>query len=612
MTALRNISDGIISCAQTPLIYGGGRLAWSLAPIRDYDYEDLKKLWRTEYMSDAMFNRFAKKDGFDLVDISKFRTELFQFTRTQAFTINNENYNREKPYWEWHEMLSGITFSPDQVIFLLRRQLIDERTAQMMLNWLFNGERAVTNAYLETMFEIPGSSDLIRFAVREAFTPELVKKFGYHKEFPNAILPWMEKQGYGQDTGVLIPEGATTLAGPDTRRTATWSDLYWWAHWDLPSPTMGYHMVHRLYPDSPYGPSPESNLENVFTSEDLSSLLKAADYPAYWRNRLEAISYLPLGRIDIRRMFNMDVLTEAGVYHSYRALGYNDANAQHLLAFTKKLKDKEKLSRGTRIAKNQVIKLFKLGTLNENEAIDNLATLNYTADEIGIMLATANLEERSTKAKEVITWIKRAFLAGTISRDEAVMVFNQAGVAEPRQRQYLDHWEFAKRLRTKRVSASKAIEMFKMRLIDENVLAYRLYNLGYADVEISTLISEAKVSMLNRAQKEQLKQAKEQATLQQKTMREQERTQEKQVKKIESDQAKAINQREKALNKTLKAFTPANLKRWYLADAITLDDVDSLLKAQGWDSKARTAFKEVDLKEEEQEEPVEEEQPNET
>ena len=41
---------------------------------------------------------------------------------------------------------------------------------------------------------IPGVTDLVRMAVREAFTPEIAEKFGQYQDYPDAITEWGEKQ----------------------------------------------------------------------------------------------------------------------------------------------------------------------------------------------------------------------------------------------------------------------------------------------------------------------------------------------------------------------------------------------------------------------------------
>src|SRR5439155_13478403 len=125
-----------------------------------------------------------------------------------------------------------------------------------MLAWNGLSTQDIGFNILKWKEEIPGPSDLIRFAVREGFTPAIVTLYRYNDDFPVEIIPWMQKQGFTGDVGIPRPPGIDSQGRPLPPGNATWADLHWWAHWELPSPTQGYEMVHRLYPNSRFGPSP--------------------------------------------------------------------------------------------------------------------------------------------------------------------------------------------------------------------------------------------------------------------------------------------------------------------------------------------------------------------
>jgi len=42
---------------------------------------------------------------------------------------------------------------------------------------------------------IPNLGDIIRMAVREAFTPDVVSRFQLHAELPGDMVSWAKKQG---------------------------------------------------------------------------------------------------------------------------------------------------------------------------------------------------------------------------------------------------------------------------------------------------------------------------------------------------------------------------------------------------------------------------------
>jgi len=139
---------------------------------------------------------------------------------------------------------------------------------------------------------IPTLSDMIRFAVREVYDPQQRAALDLDSDYPAPFTAQARKHG---------------LAEQDARD-------YWAAHWRLPSAQQGYRMLWR----------------GEITEVQLHGLLKALDYPAVWRDRLQAIAYLVPGRIDLKRMLKHDLLNRTQVKAGYERLGYRTADAELL------------------------------------------------------------------------------------------------------------------------------------------------------------------------------------------------------------------------------------------------------------------------------------------
>ncbi|HVE35367.1 MAG TPA: hypothetical protein VNC18_17510 [Gemmatimonadaceae bacterium] len=139
---------------------------------------------------------------------------------------------------------------------------------------------------------IPTLSDMIRFAVREVYSPAQRQSLGLDVDYPAPFTAQAAKHG---------------LTEQDARD-------YWAAHWRLPSALQGYRMLWR----------------GQISQAELSGLLKALDYPAVWRDRLQAIAYLVPGRIDLKRMLKHGILDRAQVKAGYQRLGYTPDDAEHL------------------------------------------------------------------------------------------------------------------------------------------------------------------------------------------------------------------------------------------------------------------------------------------
>lgn len=141
---------------------------------------------------------------------------------------------------------------------------------------------------------IPPLSDMIRFAVRDVYTPSTVNTFGLDEDFPD----------------VFAQQAALHGMEPP------YPQQYWMAHWRLPSAQQGYRMLWR----------------DELTPQQLNVLLKALDYPPFFREKLANIAHLVPGRIDLKRMLRHDILNRQEVKAGYQRLGYSVADAEHLTA----------------------------------------------------------------------------------------------------------------------------------------------------------------------------------------------------------------------------------------------------------------------------------------
>lgn len=139
---------------------------------------------------------------------------------------------------------------------------------------------------------IPALQDMIRFAVREAYSPAQVQSLGLDDDFPAVFASEAARHG---------------LSAENAR-------YYWRAHWRLPSALQGYRMLWR----------------GLITEAELDALLKALDYPAKWRENLAAIAHVVPGRIDLKRMFRLGLIDEPELRRGYVRIGYAPADADRM------------------------------------------------------------------------------------------------------------------------------------------------------------------------------------------------------------------------------------------------------------------------------------------
>lgn len=262
-------------------------------------------------------------------------------------------------YWADHWQLPSET---EMAQMLFRGEL----SAQGFSDGLKALDYAPTwRSKLETILRpIPPLSDMIRFAVRDVYTPSTVQTFGLNDDYPAVFSQQAALHGMSDE----------------------YARQYWAAHWRLPSALQGYRMLWR----------------GIITQAQLSTLLKALDYPPFWRDRLEQLAHIVPGRIDLKRMLKLDILTADEVEAGYRRLGYDAVDAKRmrdiaeaeLATGTVTQKWAERARSGLYSAAHSD---YMDGNADQAAAQAMLAELGATSAEQGTILRIWNVERNRTR-----------------------------------------------------------------------------------------------------------------------------------------------------------------------------------------------------------------------
>jgi hypothetical protein len=200
---------------------------------------------------------------------------------------------------EYFDRIKGWGFSEDKARELLKLRKALLNVEEVYRSWRLGliSDAQKTEAlkklgYTEDQIKLldklteayPGPEDIVRFAVREVFNEEVVAKYGYDQDIPQAYLEWAKKLGLSEEF-------------------AKW---YWRAHWEIPSPSQAIELLSR----------------GVIGPEDFDTILKIHDVAPYWRPRLLALAYDPYTRVDVRRMYELGLLDDQDLIKAAKAVGY--------------------------------------------------------------------------------------------------------------------------------------------------------------------------------------------------------------------------------------------------------------------------------------------------
>lgn len=345
----------------------------------------------------------------------------------------------------------------------------------ILLGW----ERESIDLLLDQRKFIPSIQDLVSFAVREAFgdptDPTFIERFGLDDEFPPEILPFTRGQG-----------------APDEV-----ARLFWRAHWELPSTQQGFEMLHRSS-TTPFFAGQTAGPDGLFTvidDQELDTLFKQADILPYWRERLKAISFAVITRVDVRRMYDLGIFDLADVERTYRSLGYTPEDAANLTAFVERLALQPRLTARNTEARQQ----FRDGLIDRVRAEDLLRPLIPLEAELQAELETLDLDRAGTRlTREVTAWqtafrkelISEADFRAELTRlelpaeeiDFRVRIILIARVAE-------DPTPEQEELRA--AGRGIVIRRFREGLVDQPQFALEMASLGYTDLQIAQFGTQA-------------------------------------------------------------------------------------------------------------------------
>ena len=272
---------------------------------------------------------------------------------------------------------------------------------------------------------LPGSNDLVRMELREVFR--------------------------------AADRAAALSVPPSERFTAEmakwgfdkyWSDSYWAAHWELPSPLMGYDMFHRLRP----GKVDDSI---AFDRDALWNLLKVLDYRPDFIDKLIELSYRPINRVDVRRMWKLGVIkTREELVGKYLDLGYSPDDAENMTEFT----------------------------IRENEPADKTPSKAFFETEF---------KEGRLAYAELVKAYQMLGYAETYARwmADALLISMQKKEVQERERR-----ETGGRT-DKMLSPEKALKAFSLGIIDEETARHKIIRYGYDKIDTEIMLEIEKAGM---------------------------------------------------------------------------------------------------------------------
>tara|TARA_Y100000310_G_scaffold330007_1_gene400895 strand:+ start:3751 stop:5901 length:2151 start_codon:yes stop_codon:yes gene_type:complete len=310
---------------------------------------------------------------------------------------------------------------------------------------------------------LPSATDLIRFGLREVFTPDIAERFGQFQQYPAGLTTAGEKIGLKED--VL--------------------KQYWAAHWILPAPGQMFEMYHRGF----------------IARDDLLRGLKANDYMPFWQDKMEMLSFRVLPRRSIAKLVRQNLLDFGDTIKAYRNLGYSQEDA---IRYTQSaFFDIGSIAKT--LTKAELLRAFLRDDYTEEETREGLQFLNFADTAIEFYIAetlrkkalekeiaegTADLDATQEAKTLTRSEIIRGYQDGFLTEDETREALRGLKYSDTAVEYVIQHADFqtSNRLLTARLRQVK--KLYEADLLTETEVGQHLSNAGMDASKIQPTIGE--------------------------------------------------------------------------------------------------------------------------
>lgn len=373
------------------------------------------------------------------------------------------------------------------------------------MGWLRKGER---QRLIDAHEHIPSPSDLISFAVRDVYFKGKLGRDEMLKEYREqaGLRELFASQGIGE---YRIVDGA----GKEHKHNS--GEDYWLAHYHNVSPTQAFHMLHRLRPDrvSRYalpGPGGRPITPKPVMIEDVQTLLKEDDYNPIWRDRLAAISYHTMTRVDVRRVysaggfgtpngpagFRVDAdgkptatgVAELELVAQNQDAGYVIGDAQRLAYHTAREHDKSALGASRAAATKGACDLYQMGGLTREQAVAAVVRAGATASGAEAQIRRCDLDARLRDMRAALRVARKLFLRGEIDAPALRAMLGRIGVGADRVADHVRRWEIELAGQSKEVTAQTMCGWLEAGLLTGHEMYTRLVRSGYAAPDAARIV----------------------------------------------------------------------------------------------------------------------------
>jgi hypothetical protein len=415
--------------------------------------------------------------------------------------------------WQAHDVLMRYEYpTGEDYLSLRRRGLIDDATFAGNMRRLGWGDPRQLQYWVTAHEWVASPSDAIDWMLKDVDDPVIQSTFGLDREF---ALKYQGQTKAAMDANGVSRQNAENL---------------WRAHWRNMSPTTLYELHKRLRPGwtdtindldlvalasailprTPTGPGKDQEIaanprvwledltklspeaQGPFARQYLESLattgfhvfeaLGQADYPPFWRDRLLAISYNVLTRVDIRRAYETNQMDQTTLIARLQDRGYTPNDSGMLGGF---YREAAMQLAARRPAANSWVAVGYDENLLRQTLVDN----GMRPDMWDTVYDRLQVRRKIYIQTKCLTQWKKEFIQKLYTETEIYTRLLGLGMNHEQANQLIKDWSCERQATHKQVMAAALCKQRRQGLITDVTLASGLRDLGYRPRDIRRMIA---------------------------------------------------------------------------------------------------------------------------
>ncbi|GAJ02492.1 unnamed protein product, partial [marine sediment metagenome] len=222
---------------------------------------------------------------------------------------------------------------------------------------------------------------------------------------------------------------------------------------------------------------------------ELDMLLRASDVMPFWRDKLTAIAYRTLTRVDVRRMYKEGVLDEREVYEAYQDHGYSDENAERMAEFTVK----QTLTSLSKFTSSDIIKAFTNRMIDRSTATSMLRDIGIRPEDANYIISTAEYKRVWAFTDDQISGIRNLYKKRIYNEDNARDRLAKLNLPAEQIEVLMQQWFYDKVEELDATwTTAQTLKFLKRGLISSDRAKQELYLNGYTEERIKVYFKDLK------------------------------------------------------------------------------------------------------------------------